>query len=86
MCVFFLLLGFGFQTFADFVLARERKYICVHISVRDLQGFERNINKEFKSSAKVGLLVSWCFEPSQPQRITSGLNTNFTLYPSHSIH
>ena len=21
-------------------------------------------------------LVSWCFEPSQPQRITSGLNTN----------
>ena len=24
-------------------------------------------------------LVSWCFEPSQPQRITSRLNTNFTL-------
>ena len=31
-------------------------------------------------------LVSWCFEPSQPQRITSGLNTNFTLSPSHSFH
>ena len=26
-------------------------------------------------------LVSWCFEPSQPQRITSGLNTNFVLSP-----
>ena len=32
------------------------------------------------------LLVSWCFEPSQPQRITSELNTNFTLSPSHSFH
>ena len=32
------------------------------------------------------LLVSWCFEPSQPQRITSGLNTNFTLSPSYSFH
>ena len=27
-------------------------------------------------------LVSWCFKPSQPQRITSGLNTNFTPSPS----
>ena len=34
----------------------------------------------------VSLLVSWFFEPSQPQRITSGLNTNFTLSPSHSFH
>ena len=31
-------------------------------------------------------LVSWCFEPSQQQRITSGLNTNFTLSPSYSFH
>ena len=30
--------------------------------------------------------VSWCFEPSQPQRITSGLNTNFNLSPSYSFH
>ena len=30
--------------------------------------------------------VNWCFEPSQPQRITSGLNTNFTLCPSYSFH
>ena len=31
-------------------------------------------------------LVSGCFEPSQPQRITSGLNTNFSLSPSYSFH
>ena len=31
-------------------------------------------------------LVSRCFETSQPQRITSGLNTNFTLSPSYSFH
>ena len=31
-------------------------------------------------------LVSWCFEPSQPQRITSGLNANITLSPSHSFY
>ena len=31
-------------------------------------------------------LVGWCFEPSQPQRITSGLKTNFILYPSYSLH
>ena len=34
----------------------------------------------------VRYLVSWCFEPWQPQRITSGLNTYFTLFPSHSFH
>ena len=31
-------------------------------------------------------LLSWCFEPSQPQRITLGLNTNFTLSPRNSFH
>ena len=31
-------------------------------------------------------LVSWCFEPSQPQRITSRLDTNLTLPPSYSFH
>ena len=33
-----------------------------------------------------GQLVSWCFEPSQPQRITSGPNTNMNLSPSYSFH
>ena len=31
-------------------------------------------------------LVSWCFEPSQPQRMTSGLKTNFSLSPSYSLN
>ena len=31
----------------------------------------------------ISYLLTWCFEPSQPQRITSGLNTNFT--PSDSF-
>ena len=35
------------------------------------------------SDKVVSQLVSWCFEPSQLQRMTSGLNTNFTLSPSH---
>ena len=30
-------------------------------------------------------LVSWHFEPSQSQTITSGLKTNFTLSPSYSF-
>ena len=37
----------------------------------------------------VSYLVPWCFEPSHPQRITSGLDTNFTLSPtspSYSFH
>ena len=29
--------------------------------------------------------MSWCIEPSQPQRITSGLKTNFSLSPSYSL-
>ena len=31
-------------------------------------------------------LVSWCFKPSQPQRITSGLNTNFSLSPTSGLN
>ena len=34
----------------------------------------------------VVVVVSWCFEPSQSQRITSGLNTNFTLSAGYSFH
>ena len=37
-------------------------------------------------NSKLFIKRSWCFEPSQQQRITSGLNTNFTLSPSHSFH
>ena len=37
-------------------------------------------------SQLVRQLVSWRFEPSQPQRITSGLYTNFAQSPSYSFH
>ena len=32
----------------------------------------------------ISLLVSWYFEPSQPQRITSRLKTMFNLTPIYS--
>ena len=31
-------------------------------------------------------LVSWCFEPSQPERAISWLKTNFNFSPSYSAH
>ena len=31
-------------------------------------------------------VVGWCFEPRQPEKVTSGLNTNFTLSPNYSFH
>ena len=31
-------------------------------------------------------VVGWYIEPSQPQRITSGLKTNFNLSPSYSAY
>ena len=37
-------------------------------------------------SEQVNSLVSWRFEPSQPQRVISGLKTNFSLSPSSSFH
>ena len=29
-------------------------------------------------------LLRWCFEPSQPQRVTLGLKINFSLSPNYS--
>ena len=34
----------------------------------------------------VSVFISWCFQPSQPQRITSRLKTNFGLSPSYSFN
>ena len=45
---------------------------------RQRKKLEDNIGErtglEFGKSQRVSYLVSWCFEPSQPQRITSGLS------------
>ena len=49
-------------------------------------GIARHYISEGEISRLVAKLDSWCFEPSQPQRITSGLNRNFTLSPSYSFH
>ena len=46
-----------------------------------------SIQLHFKISGSMRRdLVSWCFEPRQPQRITLGRNTNFTLSPNYSFH
>ena len=46
----------------------------------------KNVRTLSATDVEVENLVRWCFEPSQPQRITSGLNTNFTPFPSYSFH
>ena len=39
-----------------------------------------------KGSLGWGMKVSWYFEPSQQQRIISGLKTYFSMSPSYSAH
>ena len=46
----------------------------------------RQNSRQQAQEGKLSWSVSWCSEPSQPQRITSGLKTNFTLSPSYSFH
>ena len=43
----------------------------------------RDRQKDGEERGRESWFVSWCFEHSQPQRITSGLNTNFILSPSY---
>ena len=52
-----------------------------HKSVQKKNNNKNSVREETRKK-----LVSWCFEPSQPQRIISVLNTNFTLSPSYSFH
>ena len=42
--------------------------------------------RDFKLFLPRRVCYSWCFDPSEPQRIISGLKTNFNLCPSYSIH
>ena len=46
----------------------------------------QTVSSAYTVSLLVSKLVSWCFVPSQPQRITSRLNTNFTLSRSYSFY
>ena len=43
-------------------------------------------SSKLRSISAVRRSLSWCFEPSQPQRMTSGLNTNFILSPGYSFY
>ena len=61
-----------------------KEYVCVCRG--EGRGSDTSISLDY--SGGVSELVSWCFEPSQAQRIASGLNTNFILsisvsFPSH---
>ena len=47
---------------------------------------DRNTAFERTWTQKKSELDSWCFEPSQSQRITSGLKTNFSLCPSYLLN
>ena len=68
----------------------------VEISKKEILGSKRSMygcsaekirhKNLFSPSNKYCLFVSWCFEPGQPQRITSGLNTNLTLSPTYSFY
>ena len=40
----------------------------------------------YEKLCQISLLVSWCFEPSQPQRIISELKTKFNLSPTYCAH
>ena len=58
---------------------------CVNLTSRDLINGPSKTNSRANKTNNRSQLVSWCSEPSQQQRITSGLNTNFTLSPSYSF-
>ena len=81
-----------FSSFERYYLAAITKLMLVLSElVSELVGALSPVNHNVIGDVPICMrsrvkLVSWCFEPSQPQRITSGLNTNFTLYPSHSFH
>ena len=57
-----------------------------HTNANDKLKMIGNIQRDKLVSSLVSYFVSGYFEPSQPQRITSGLNTNFNLSLSHSFH
>ena len=70
-----------------------RSIVRFFFSSVSLQSKQTEINNKQRENNSPGqmshvwfYLVSWCFEPSQPQKITSGLNTNFALSPAYSFH
>ena len=77
--------------------AKQEPYKKTYLLTKNLKNFLEKVRRTGQQAEKiqqkkrdrtgqknkrVSQLVSWCSEPSQPQRITSGLNKNFTLSPS----
>ena len=84
-------LTFSKEQWAKF--SREKKKRYANWRNRLLRGeqllpIRRSKKKKGEKEEKAvhSQLVSWCFEPSQPQRITSGPKTNFGLSPGYSLN
>ena len=54
-------------------------FLFYHYLMNDSGELDESMESEVWTT---GFGRRWCFKPSQPQRITSGLNTNFTITPS----
>ena len=60
--------------------------VCFVVLVFFFGGGEGVNRRAGKGSLGWGMKVSWYFEPSQQQRIISGLKTYFSMSPSYSAH
>ena len=88
------------QTFSDHSAVSCYKQLCCSSSnFQRKSGRTRTCKKQkqtkkqrktkpnqFKPNQNNSYWVSWCFEPSQPQRIILGQKTNLNLSPSYSAH
>ena len=72
---------------SDTVLTWFNSYLSDHIPNRLCKLLQISPGStSLRRSPGILLVITWCFEPSQPQRITSGLKTNFSLSPSYSLN
>ena len=63
-----------------------RRKMVTDWGVMKKRSLEKKMRKRKNKNENKSQLVSWWFEPSQPQRITSGPNTNFILSHIYSFH
>ena len=63
-----------------------RERVGTSVNVELTSGVRTRLSPNFSFAGVVteGWLVSWYFEPSQPQRVTSWLKTMFNLTPIYS--
>ena len=77
-----------FPFFLSFLSRREwyMETSTINTHTNELCGVHNTHEWTMGRTTHMNELVSWCFEPDQLQKITSGLNTNFILSPSYSFH